>query len=212
MKALLIIDVQNDFMPQGALAVAGADTIVPVINQIQSYFPLVVATQDWHPPHHQSFASTHPGHDVFTNIQIQDKTQTLWPDHCIQGTEGAAFDPALNMDKVEAIFRKGTDIDKDSYSAFYDNHHQKNTGLAGFLQARGVRELYFSGLCADICVYYSILDAIQAQFTCTVIEDATQALDHEQFQTIQLELIQKKVMFVSSEQITGSRGQAAGRG
>jgi len=160
MKALLIIDVQNDFMPQGALAIAGADTIIPVINQIQSYFPLVVATQDWHPPHHQSFASTHPGHNVFTDIQIQDKAQTLWPDHCVQGTEGAAFDTALNIDKVEAIFRKGTDIDKDSYSAFYDNHHQKNTGLAGFLQARGVRELYFSGVCADICVYYSILDAI----------------------------------------------------
>ena len=137
MKTLIIVDVQNDFMPGGALAVPEADRIVPVINAIQNTFDLIVATQDWHPENHKSFASSHGGKKPFESIMLNGIAQVLWPDHCVQGTPGAQFHDALNTNAISAIFRKGTDIAVDSYSGFYDNHRYKSTGLAGYLHEMG---------------------------------------------------------------------------
>ena len=201
MKALLIIDVQNDFMPGGSLAVNQADKIIPVINAVQDKFNLVIATQDWHPADHQSFAANHPGKKPFETIQLAGFEQTLWPNHCVQATQGAELHPKLETQKIEAIFRKGMDKDLDSYSGFYDNHHKKNTGLAGFLHAKKVSKLYFSGLCADICVYFTILDALAEGFSCVLIEDATCALDINRFEQIKRELSEKGVTILQSREL-----------
>lgn len=181
MKTLLIIDVQNDFMPGGALAVPHGDKIVPIINNIQHKFDLVVAAQDWHPKDHVSFASNHQGKNEFDEIQLHGKSQTLWPDHCVQGTDGAKFHPDLNTDKWEAIFRKGMDKTIDSYSAFYDNGHLKSTGLNGYLRDKGTTQLFLCGLAGDICVYFSAQDAFKEGFACFFIEDASQPLDFGTF-------------------------------
>jgi len=193
MKALIVIDVQNDFMPGGTLPVPKGDTIVPVINRLQLDFDLVVATQDWHPPNHSSFASNHVAKKTFETITLRDTEQTLWPDHCVQGLAGADFHPELNTVAFEAIFRKGTDPEVDSYSAFYDNHHLKSTGLGGYLREKNVDELYFSGLCADICVYYSIKDALAEGFRCHLIESATCPLDSRAFKKIKVDLLEQGV-------------------
>lgn len=177
MKALIIIDVQNDFIPGGALAVPGANEIIPVINSIQNQFDLVIATQDWHPEDHVSFASNHRGKNAFDVIEVHGKPQTLWPDHCVQNLWGAAFHPELKRTKWEAIFRKGTDKNIDSYSAFYDNGHLKSTGLAGYLKEKGISQIYLCGLAADICVYYSLKDAFHEGFACFFIDDASKALN-----------------------------------
>jgi nicotinamidase/pyrazinamidase len=144
MKTLVIIDAQNDFMPGGALEVPEGDQIIPVINQIQESFDLVIATQDWHSENHISFASNHKDKKPFNKIQWQDMEQVLWPNHCVQNTKGADFHPGLNTKKIEAIFRKGIDPEIDSYSGFYDNGHKKNTGLSGFLRARQANDLFFA--------------------------------------------------------------------
>lgn len=188
MKALIIIDVQNDFMPGGPLAVPGGDRIVPVINNIQSKFDLVIATQDWHPVAHKSFASNHSGKKPFDVIDLNGILQTLWPDHCVQGSDGAAFHRELNTDKFSAIFRKGMDPEVDSYSGFYDNNHKLATGLAGYLKEKGATELYFCGLAADICVYYSILDSILEGFSSVLIEDASSPLYPDKLDDIKCEL------------------------
>lgn len=201
MKTLLIIDVQNDFMPGGSLSVADGDKIVPIINGIQHKFDLVVATQDWHPKDHVSFASNHEGTSTFDEIELQGKPQTLWPDHCVQDTEGAQFHPDLKTQKCEAIFRKGTDKNIDSYSAFYDNQHLKSTGLAGYLKEKGVSQLFLCGLAADICVYYSIYDAFKEGFACFFIEDASQALDPEGFKDIKEKMIDLGIQMITSEDI-----------
>ena len=201
MKTLLIIDVQNDFVPGGLLPVAGGDKIVPIINAIQHKFDLVLATQDWHPEDHVSFASNHKGRSAFDEIEIQGKPQTLWPNHCVQGTKGAEFHPYLDTLACEAIFRKGMDRDIDSYSAFYDNGHLKSTGLTGYLKEKGITKLYLCGLAADICVYYSIIDAFKAGFDCYFIEDASQALDDERFKKLKKEMISMGIQVVSSETI-----------
>ncbi|MGB3774647.1 MAG: bifunctional nicotinamidase/pyrazinamidase [Leeuwenhoekiella sp.] len=182
MKALAIIDVQNDFMPGGSLAVAEGNLIVPQINKLQGHFDLVIATQDWHPVNHSSFAANHPGKKEFEAIDLIGSKQILWPVHCVQNSIGAQFDPALDTSKIEAIFRKGTDHTIDSYSGFYDNAHQKTTGLAGYLKEKGVREIYFCGLAADFCVYYSIIDALEEGFTATLITDATRPIDKNTYQ------------------------------
>ncbi len=181
MKALLLIDIQNDFIPGGSLAVPGGDEIIAMVNELQPRFELVVATQDWHPPHHKSFAANHPGKNVFDQIDLNGFTQVLWPVHCVQGTKGAEFSKMLNMNKVEAIFRKGTDIEIDSYSGFYDNGHRKSTALADYLRGKQATELYIAGLAADYCVYYTAKDAIQEGFTAYVIEDAVRAISNEGF-------------------------------
>lgn len=179
MKALLLIDIQNDFLPGGALAVPGGDGIIPVVNQLQPHFELVIATQDWHPAHHQSFASQHPGRSVFDTIDLNGLEQVLWPDHCVPGTPGAELAAALRPHNIEAIFRKGTDPAIDSYSGFYDNGRRKSTGLADYLRGKGVRQLYVAGLAADYCVYYSIKDALTEGFDTYLIEDATRAIRPE---------------------------------
>ena len=179
MTALLLIDVQLDFMPGGALAVAEGDTIVPLLNQLQPHFDLVVATQDWHPAGHRSFASTHPGQAVFSDIEWQGLPQRLWPDHCVQGSAGAALHPGLNLNRVEAIFRKGTNPDIDSYSAFFDNGHRKSTGLADYLRGRGITHVFVAGLATDYCVYFSAKDARAEGFAVTVLEDAARGIAPE---------------------------------
>lgn len=163
-KALIIVDVQNDFVPGGALAVKGGDEVVEVINRLELEFDLIVATQDWHPKDHGSFASNHPGHAPGEIIDLFGLDQILWPDHCVQGTRGAEFVKGLNTHRIDRIFHKGTDLEIDSYSAFYDNGHRKSTGLADYLRERGVTEVYIAGLATDYCVKYTALDAAQSGF------------------------------------------------
>lgn len=177
MKALVIIDMQNDFLPGGSLAVEGGDELIPIINDLQSSYELVVASQDWHPKNHKSFASQHEGKAVYDVVSLQGQEQVLWPDHCVQGSEGAKFSQALKTEKVEAIFRKGMDENIDSYSAFFDNGHQKNTGLHGYLQDRGVKEVHFCGIAADFCVYFSALDALTLGYTSCILTKGTKAID-----------------------------------
>ncbi|WP_454780517.1 bifunctional nicotinamidase/pyrazinamidase [Legionella sp. WA2022007384] len=201
MKTLIVIDVQNDFMPGGSLAVPHADSIVPIINQILPKFELIVATQDWHPSEHKSFASNYPGKKPFEKIMRHGVEHVLWPDHCVQGTLGAEFYPQLETRPVAAIFRKAMDPEIDTYSAFYDSGHKKNIGLAGYLNAQGAKELYFCGLCADICVYFTIKDALEEGFKCYLIEDGTLPLNEEAFKKIKLELLGQGVKFVRSSDI-----------
>jgi nicotinamidase/pyrazinamidase len=197
-KTLIVLDVQNDFMPGGALAVAQGDRIVPIINALQPKFDLVVATQDWHPANHKSFASNHPHKQVADKITLGGIEQLLWPDHCVQGSEGAQFHPGLDTRPFEAIFRKGIHAEIDSYSGFYDNKRQKTTGLAGFLREKKAKTLYFCGLCGDFCVYYSIKDALLEGFDCVLIEEATAPLNQANFQGIKAELRQQGVRLMRS--------------
>jgi len=198
MKALLLIDIQNDFLPGGALAVPDGDKIIPIVNSIQPHFDLVVATQDWHPQHHKSFASSYEGKKVFETITLHGLEQVLWPDHCIQGTEGASFSRELNMNKVEAIFRKGTNTEIDSYSGFYDNGHLKATGLGAYLKGKNVNEVYIAGLAGDYCVYYSAIDAIGEGFETFIIEDATQPISEEGFEKAKAAIINQGGKMVES--------------
>ena len=201
MKALVIADVQNDFIPGGSLAVPQGDMIVPVINRLQKFFDLVVATQDWHPQDHKSFASNHKNKKPFDKIEIHGLEDTLWPDHCVQGTKGAEFHPGLEMNKIAAIFRKGMDPEIDSYSGFYDNGHQISTGLSGYLKEKGITEIYFCGLAADICVYYTIKDSLKEGFSAILIEDASRPLSSDAFSAIKNELTNLGVRIINSSQI-----------
>lgn len=187
-KALIIIDVQNDFILGGSLAVEEGNQIIPEINRLILDFELVIATQDWHLSDHKSFASQHSGKNVFDIIDLNGMEQVLWPDHCIQGTHGAEFHKDLNMNMVEAIFRKGTDPEIDSYSGFFDNGHLKSTGLTGYLKEKAIEELHFCGLAADFCVYYSIKDALAAGFIVVLHENATRPINAENFEMQKAEL------------------------
>ena len=198
MKTLIIVDVQNDFMPGGSLEIKNGDTIVPLMNSIQNKFDLVVATQDWHPPTHASFASNYDNKKVFETIKINGLEQVLWPNHCVQGTNGAEFHRDLKTDKVAAIFRKGMNVEIDSYSGFYDNGYLKSTGLAGYLKELKANDLYFCGLAADICVYFSLLDALKEGFSATMIEDASRPLSESDFANIKEELILKGAKIIGS--------------
>src|SRR5215469_3516390 len=175
--ALLIIDLQNDFCPGGALAVNEGDQVVPLVNQLAQRFEHVILTQDWHPGGHISFASTHPGTKPFATVVVAYGTQTLWPDHCVQGTSGAAFHPDLDVPHAELILRKGFRREIDSYSAFLEDDHKTPTGLASYLRERGLKRLFLCGLAYDFCVRYSAIDGTAAGFECTVIEDATRAVN-----------------------------------
>ena len=181
MNALILVDIQNDFMPGGPLAVPFGDEIIPLVNELQNSFSLVVATQDWHPQSHKSFASNHAGKKPFERIMLHGLEQVLWPDHCIQGSVGAEIHPSINMSKVEGIFRKGMDVEIDSYSAFYDNGYKKSTGLAGYLRERKIKKVYVCGLAADYCVYYTAKDSLKENFETYIIEDATRAIDTNGF-------------------------------
>jgi nicotinamidase/pyrazinamidase len=174
---LLIIDVQNDFCPGGALAVTAGDAVVPVINRLAERFEHVALTQDWHPSGHSSFAATHPGSAPFESIAMAYGEQTLWPDHCVQGTAGAAFHPQLKTDRAELVIRKGFRPEIDSYSAFYENDRRTPTGLAGYLRERGMRRIFLTGLATDFCVHYSAIDARRLGFDVVLIEAGCRAID-----------------------------------
>lgn len=163
-KALLLVDLQNDFCAGGRLAVPEGEQVIPVANQFMLKFDRVIATQDWHPVDHLSFASQHPGKKIGEVIQLQGQSQVLWPDHCVQHTKGAAFHPNLNTQRIMKIFQKGTDRNIDSYSGFYDNGHFLSTGLAEWLRAQDVSTLYVMGLATDYCVKFTCLDAIAEGF------------------------------------------------
>jgi nicotinamidase/pyrazinamidase len=189
MNALILVDIQNDFVPGGRLAVPDGDAIIPLVNELQASFQLVVATQDWHPPGHKSFASSHTGKKIFERIDLHGLGQVLWPDHCVQGSEGAAFHPALQMQNVEAIFRKGMDREIDSYSGFYDNGGRKSTGLAGYLRERKVSKVFVCGLAADYCVAFTARDALRENFDTFIIADATRPIDADGFQRASSEIM-----------------------
>ena len=175
--AFLVIDMQNDFLPDGALAVADGDTIIPGINALAKRFDHVILTQDWHPAGHISFASTHPGKQPFTDtVEAPYGTQTLWPDHCLQGSRGAEFHQSLDIAHAELILRKGFRKDIDSYSAFLENDKITRTGLAGYLHERGLTRLFFTGLAYDFCVGFSALDGAKLGFECLVVEDLSRAV------------------------------------
>lgn len=174
---LLVIDVQNDFCPGGALAVADGDAVVPVINGLAGRFAHVVLTQDWHPPGHSSFASSHPGSAPFETVAMPYGQQTLWPDHCVQGSPGAGFHPQLKTERAELVIRKGFRGEIDSYSAFYENDRRTPTGLAGYLRERGLRRIFLAGLATDFCVYYSAVDARRLGFDVVLIEEGCRAID-----------------------------------
>lgn len=179
MKALLIVDVQNDFCPGGALEVPNGDEVVPVINHLSQTFETVIQTQDWHPRGHSSFASSHNGKEPFVTIEMPYGEQTLWPDHCVQGTKGADFHPDLDTEKTQLIIRKGFRTEIDSYSAFYENDDETTTGLAGYLRERNIDTLYAVGLATDFCVKWSVLDGLKEDFNVLVIEDAIRGIDIE---------------------------------
>jgi nicotinamidase/pyrazinamidase len=175
--ALLVIDVQNDFCPGGALAVAGGDEVVAPIHKIASQFAHIVLTQDWHPADHTSFASSHPGKQPYETIEMPYGLQTLWPDHCVRGTPGAEFHPDLHLSRAELILRKGFRAQIDSYSAFFENDRTTPTGLAGYLRERGFTRVFLCGLALDYCVGYSALDARRLGFEAVIFPEACRAID-----------------------------------
>lgn len=179
MHALLIVDVQNDFCPGGALEVPKGDQVVPVINRLSKHFDHVIQTQDWHPKGHSSFASSHLDKDPFSVIEMPYGDQVLWPDHCVQGSKGAEFHADLVTTRTQLIIRKGFRKEIDSYSAFYENDNQTPTGLAGYLREREIDTLYACGLATDFCVKWSVLDGLKEDFDVTVIEDAVKGIDME---------------------------------
>jgi nicotinamidase/pyrazinamidase len=174
---LLVVDIQNDFCPGGALAVPGGDEIVPLVNRLARQYPHVILTQDWHSPGHASFASAHPGHAPFAAIEVEYGEQILWPDHCVQGTSGAEFHPALDLPRAELVVRKGFHPGIDSYSAFRENDRRTPTGLTGYLRERGFARVVLCGLATDFCVLYSALDACAAGFAVAVAREACRGID-----------------------------------
>ncbi len=176
-RALILVDIQNDFVPGGALAVAEGDRVVPVANRIQKSFDLVVATQDWHPANHASFASQHRGKKPGDVIDLNGLPQVLWPDHCVQGSKGAEFHPQLDTKRVAKVFQKGVDPEIDSYSGFFDNGHRRGTGLAEDLKSAGVTDVYIAGLATDYCVKYTALDARTLGFNVFLVEDACRGVN-----------------------------------
>jgi nicotinamidase/pyrazinamidase len=175
--ALIVVDVQNDFCPGGSLPVPEGDRVMPAINRAMRLFPVVAASQDWHPRGHVSFASSHPGRKPFDAIEIDGRRQVLWPDHCVPGTRGAELHPDLDVRSVRLIVRKGWRPELDSYSVFFENDHSTPTGLDGYLRNLGVRRVCLAGLAQDICVYFSALDALRLGFEVLLLEDGSRGLD-----------------------------------
>lgn len=190
MKGLLVVDIQNDFLPGGALGVPEGDEIIETVNKLQYHneFDLVVGTQDWHPADHGSFASQYEDKKPLDKTTLGGLDQILWPDHCVQGTKGAQFPDQLDTRKMEAIFRKGMEKDIDTYSAFFDNGHKKDTGLAGYLHARNIDHVYIVGLAGDFCVNFSIRDALNEGFKVTLIKDCTRPINKNEFEKVLQEL------------------------
>ncbi|MEO0779091.1 MAG: bifunctional nicotinamidase/pyrazinamidase [Bacteroidota bacterium] len=177
MKALLLVDLQVDFCALGALEVPDGDAVIPLANQLMPAFDLVVATKDWHPANHGSFAANHPWRKPGQVIDLHGLPQVLWPIHCVQGSMGADFHAALHQDGIDAIIHKGTDPEIDSYSGFFDNGQRQATGLEGLLRERGVEEVYVLGLATDYCVKYTVLDALRLGFSTTLLTDATRGVE-----------------------------------
>jgi nicotinamidase/pyrazinamidase len=177
MDALLVVDVQNDFLPGGALAVASGDHVIPVANRLMESFALVLATQDWHPANHGSFAANHPNRQPGELIDLYGIMQVLWPVHCVQGSPGAAFSADLHVERFSKVFRKGIDAKIDSYSGFFDNGRRRSTGLAEYLRDRSVDGIFICGLATDYCVKFSALDSTSSGFRTRVIEDACRGVD-----------------------------------
>lgn len=177
MKALLLIDIQNDFLPGGALAVTNGNEIVPVANRLMAGYDLVVATQDWHPEGHGSFASQHPGHAVGEIVVLDGLDQIMWPDHCVQGTSGAEFAPELNTAGIDHVIQKGTDRNIDSYSGFFDNARRKATGLETYLRGKNVDAVHVMGLATDYCVKYTALDAVDLGFKTSLLSEGVRGVD-----------------------------------
>ncbi|OED39606.1 nicotinamidase [Chromatiales bacterium (ex Bugula neritina AB1)] len=200
---LLIIDVQNDFCSDGALAVPGGDDVVPVINKLQPCFRHIAITQDWHPEHHGSFASSHPGKDPFSTIEMPYGEQTLWPDHCIQGSGGAEFHAELNTDPAALIIRKGMNPAIDSYSAFFENDRTTSTGLSGYLRKLDIKRVFCAGLAYDFCVRFSAGDASREGFKTFVISDACRAIDIDNSAALTTEFLEKNnIELITSELIS----------
>jgi len=177
LKALIVVDVQNDFVPGGALAVPEGDKIVPLCNRLAKSFDLVVATQDWHPPNHASFAASHPGHKVGDVIDLQGLRQILWPVHCVQNTPGADFVPGLDTSRFDRAFQKGTDPQIDSYSGFFDNGHRKTTGLGDYLKSKNVSDIYVCGLATDYCVKLTALDGRSLGLNVVLVQDTCRGVN-----------------------------------
>lgn len=202
MKALLIVDVQNDFCPGGALGVPNGDEVIEPIHNIMPAFNCLVQTQDWHPSEHLSFASNHNGKEPYETVEMNYGEQILWPDHCVQGTKGAEFHPDLKTNPSQAIIRKGYRKHIDSYSTFFENDHETITGLHGFLQERNVDELYIAGLATDFCVKWSALDAIKLGYKVNVVEDAVRGIDIDgSVEAAMKEMKEAEVRFIQSGEI-----------
>ncbi|SRR5579883_1213909 len=210
-KALIMVDLQNDFCQGGRLAVPGADEIMPLANRLQPLFDLVIATQDWHPKDHMSFASNHPRYAVGDVIVVNNIPQVLWPDHCVQNTKGAEFHPLLGLRHIDKIIHKGIDRHIDSYSAFYDNAHLRSTGLGEYLRSQGVEEVYLLGLATDYCVKYSSLDAIYLGFKVYVIHDACRGVELKpgDIAAAIKEIKESGAILVSSQDILGEDKKTA---
>jgi len=201
---LLVIDVQNDFCPGGALAVPDGDAVIEAIHRLVPKFEHVVLTQDWHPPGHSSFASTHAGKHPFETIKLSYGTQTLWPGHCIQGSEGAEFHPALHLPQAELILRKGFRSQIDSYSAFFENDRVTPTGLAGYLDERNLTRIFFAGLAYDFCVGYSALDARRLALPAVILSDACRAIGlNGSLAKIEAQFAEAGVMLIDSAALSG---------
>ena len=177
MKVLIVVDIQNDFLPGGSLAVGQGDEVIPIINQLMDKFELVVATQDWHPAEHGSFASNHKGRKPGDQIELFGLNQILWPDHCIQNSSGAEFSRELNVSSIDKIIQKGTDMLIDSYSGFFDNGKKKDTGLDGYLKENKVETVFVVGLATDYCVKYTAMDAKELGYRTFIVPDATRAVN-----------------------------------
>jgi nicotinamidase/pyrazinamidase len=200
--ALIIIDVQNDFCPGGALAVADGDAVVPVINRLIPRFGMRVLTQDWHPQDHASFAANHPGAAPFSMTEMSYGPQVLWPTHCVQGSKGADFHDDLQTDGAAVVIRKGFKPEIDSYSAFFENDHTTPTGLAGYLRERGVSSIVVAGLATDFCVRYSAVDAAKLGFEVTLVEDACRAIDMDgSLAAAMAEMNERNIRIVQSDDL-----------
>ena len=212
MNALILVDIQNDFVPGGALAVSDGDRIVPVVNRLQPVFDPVVATQDWHPPDHGSFAASHSGHQPGEQVDLNGLPQILWPVHCVQETRGADFVPGLDRTRWDRVFVKGTHRDIDSYSGFFDNGHRQATGLGDYLREKGVTHVYVAGLATDYCVKFTALDARQLGFNTYLIKDACRGVNLQAGDVDRAigEMRAARVKIVTAADVLGQCNQQAG--
>lgn len=202
MDALILIDIQNDFCPGGKLAVPEGDEIIPIVNSLIPYFPHVIQTQDWHPSDHLSFASNHDENSEYDSIDLNYGSQILWPDHCVQGTQGAEFHPDLITHQTQLIVRKGFRKEIDSYSSFFENDKQTKTGLDGFLNSLGIKKLFICGLATDFCVKWSAIDAQKLGYEVYLVEDAVRAIDLNDSESLAFrEMKEARVGFISSEKL-----------